>query len=41
MEERGEMETHDPSLCRLDVWLLSMTSGVSALIAGTVYLVFG
>lgn len=32
------METHDPSLCALEVWLLSLTSSASALIAGAVYL---
>jgi hypothetical protein len=35
------METHDPSLCDLDTWLLSLCSGVSAMIAGTVFLIFG
>ena len=35
------METHDPSLCTLDAWLLSLASGLSALIAGTVYLILG
>jgi hypothetical protein len=35
------METHDPSLCMLNTWLLSAVSGVTAFIAGTVYLIFG
>lgn len=39
--ERGAMEVHDPSLCSLSAWLLSAASGVSALIAGTVYLLLG
>ena len=33
------METHDPSLCTLDTWLLSLVSGLSLLIAGSVYLI--
>ena len=35
------METHDPSLCTLDTWLLAMVSSFSALIAGSVYLLLG
>jgi hypothetical protein len=35
------METHDPSLCNLDAWLLTVCSSVSAIIAGTVFLIFG
>jgi len=31
------MEVHHPSLCSLDAWLLSMMSGVSAVVAATVY----
>ena len=35
------METHDPSLCTLNAWLLGIVSGVSMLLCGTVYLVLG
>jgi hypothetical protein len=35
------MEVHDPSLCNLSAWLLSAVSGVSALVAGTVYWLLG
>lgn len=35
------MEVHDPSLCTLNAWLLSAVSGVSLLVAGTVFLIFG
>jgi len=34
---RVVMEVHHPSLCSLDAWLLSMMSGVSAVVAATVY----
>lgn len=35
------MEVHDPSLCMLNVWLLGAISGVSTLVAGTVYFLLG
>ena len=35
------MEVHDPSLCMLNAWLLGAVSGVSMLVAGTVYFLFG
>lgn len=35
------MEVHDPSLCTIDVWLLSLASGIAVVIAGTVYLLLG
>lgn len=35
------MEYSTPSLIQLDHWLLTLASGCSALIAGTVYLIFG
>ncbi len=34
------METHDYVVCDLDSWMLTVASGVSALIAGAVYLIF-
>jgi hypothetical protein len=37
----GAMEVHDPSLCTLNAWLLSATSGISLLVAGAVYLLLG
>lgn len=35
------MESFGSSLCMLDSWVLTITSGVSALVAGAVYLLLG
>ena len=35
------MEIQAPPLCDIDVWLMGLASGISALIAGSVYLLLG
>ena len=35
------MDSFDPPLCDLDGWLLTVASGITALIGGTIFLLLG
>jgi hypothetical protein len=41
MEQEAAMESFDPPLSDLDGWLLTLASGVTALIGGAVFLLLG